>query len=69
MTRIHRIPRQILNELCVAASVDYRTASRAYAEGSAAVRGLAAVRLARAMVALGIPDPAPTPLATVSKSA
>jgi hypothetical protein len=41
------------------ASADPRTAARAIASGSRAVRGLVAFRLCRAMRALGIDDPAP----------
>jgi hypothetical protein len=55
--RMSQPPRPIVRELAVHASVDTRTATRAVAEGSRSVRGLAGVRLARSMLALGIRDP------------
>lgn len=54
-----RPPRTLVIELAAAASCDPRTADRAMRDGSAAIRGMAGYRVARAMARLGIHDPKP----------
>ena len=64
------VSRALAVELAAAATVDPRTAARALTEGSAAVRGTAAVRLARAMHAMGLRDLAPSiPITTQTRTA
>lgn len=52
---VHRLAHRLAAE----ADCDDRTALRAIEQGSAAIRGRVGYRVARAMAALGITDPAP----------